>query len=112
GGAALTRHYCETTLRETYESGKVYFGRDAFEGLRIMDCVAGGRLESLDEEIEERLGKRAKADEVVERSRAAREGERLKKEREAAGAAAAEGEGGVGMAAPPQPPEGRSDVGD
>jgi 5-methyltetrahydrofolate--homocysteine methyltransferase len=84
GGAALTRHYCETTLRGTYTSGKVYFGRDAFEGLRIMDCLAGNRLDSLDAEIEERLSKRVKADEVVERSRAAREGERLQKEREQA----------------------------
>jgi 5-methyltetrahydrofolate--homocysteine methyltransferase len=84
GGAALTRHYCETTLRGTYTSGKVYFGRDAFEGLRIMDCIAGGATATLDADIEERLAKRAKADETVERSRAAREGQRLEAERELA----------------------------
>lgn len=92
GGAALTRHYCETTLRSAYTGGKVYYGRDAFEGLRIMDALAGGSLATLDSEIEERLGKRAAADETVERSRAAREGERLRRERES-------GSGG----APPTP---------
>ena len=100
GGAALTRHYCETTLRATYTSGKVYFGRDAFEGLRIMDALAGNTLTALDAEIEERLVKRAAADETVERSRAAREGERLRREREAQ-------EGGV---AAPAAPRVRSEV--
>jgi 5-methyltetrahydrofolate--homocysteine methyltransferase len=36
GGAALTRTYVERDLRETYE-GRVFYGRDAFEGLRTMD---------------------------------------------------------------------------
>lgn len=103
GGAALTRHYCETTLRDTYTGGKVYFGRDAFEGLRIMDCLAGGRLATLDAEIEERLGKRAKADEMVERSRAAREGERLRRERE-------EGASGVATLKPAARSEVKTDV--
>ncbi len=71
GGAALNRHYCETELRGTYTTGSVYFGRDAFEGLRVMDCLMGGKSSALEAEIEERLGKRAKAEEVVARSRAA-----------------------------------------
>jgi 5-methyltetrahydrofolate--homocysteine methyltransferase len=36
GGAALTRTYVERDLREIYE-GRVFYGRDAFEGLRTMD---------------------------------------------------------------------------
>ncbi|OFU63225.1 methionine synthase [Corynebacterium sp. HMSC14H10] len=36
GGAALTRSYVEDDLSELYH-GDVYYGRDAFEGLRIMD---------------------------------------------------------------------------
>ena len=36
GGAALTRTYVERDLRETYQ-GRVFYGRDAFEGLRTMD---------------------------------------------------------------------------
>src|SRR5487761_2307922 len=36
GGAALTRTYVERDLRETYE-GRVFYGKDAFEGLRVLD---------------------------------------------------------------------------
>ena len=36
GGAALTRRYVERDLREVYE-GRVFYGKDAFEGLRTMD---------------------------------------------------------------------------
>jgi 5-methyltetrahydrofolate--homocysteine methyltransferase len=36
GGAALTRSYVEKDLREVYE-GRVFYGRDAFEGLSVMD---------------------------------------------------------------------------
>src|SRR5207245_9127000 len=36
GGAALTRSYVERDLRDIYE-GRVFYGRDAFEGLRTMD---------------------------------------------------------------------------
>lgn len=38
GGAALTRHYCESHLRDLY-AGKVFYGKDAFEGLRTMRRV-------------------------------------------------------------------------
>ena len=69
GGAALTRHYAEGHLRSTYK-GKLYYGRDAFEGLRTMDHLVGGRLAAIDEEIAERLGKRSRAEEVIARSRA------------------------------------------
>ena len=36
GGAALTRNYVERDLREVYE-GRLFYGKDAFEGLRTMD---------------------------------------------------------------------------
>src|SRR5436190_21261257 len=36
GGAALTRSYVEQDLRKVYE-GRVFYGKDAFEGLRTME---------------------------------------------------------------------------
>ena len=36
GGAALTRSYVERDLREVYQ-GRVFYGRDAFEGLHTLD---------------------------------------------------------------------------
>ena len=36
GGAALTRTYVERDLREVYD-GRLFYGRDAFEGLRTME---------------------------------------------------------------------------
>ena len=69
GGAALTRHYCESHLRTIYK-GRVYYGKDAFEGLRTMDHLRTGSEQALNTEIEDRLGKRTAAEEVVARSRA------------------------------------------
>ncbi|MEM8757276.1 MAG: methionine synthase [Planctomycetota bacterium] len=69
GGAALTRHYAEGYLRGTYE-GSLYYGKDAFEGLRIMDLLASDRLGEIDNEVEERLTKRTAAEETVAKSRA------------------------------------------
>jgi len=39
GGAALTRTYVENDLRETYP-GPLFYGKDAFTGLRVMDRIA------------------------------------------------------------------------
>src|SRR5690606_22654665 len=36
GGAALTRSYVERDLRNVYE-GRLFYGKDAFEGLHVMD---------------------------------------------------------------------------
>ncbi len=69
GGAALTRHYCEGTLRNVY-NGPVFYGRDAFEGLSTMDRIVSDEMGTLDQEIEDRLGKRTKAEETIARSRA------------------------------------------
>jgi 5-methyltetrahydrofolate--homocysteine methyltransferase len=93
GGAALSRHYCESHLRPAY-GGKCYYGNDAFDGLRVMDHLVSGRAGVLDEEVESRLGKRAAAEEVVARSRAQRQ-----RELEAKGAACGAGRGERGGAA-------------
>jgi 5-methyltetrahydrofolate--homocysteine methyltransferase len=57
GGAALTRTYVERDLRTTYE-GRVFYGRDAFEGLRTMDRLmeikAGDEDPDFGREISER----------------------------------------------------------
>jgi 5-methyltetrahydrofolate--homocysteine methyltransferase len=47
GGAALTRTYVEKDLREVYE-GRLFYGKDAFEGLRVMDRLGEIRLGALD----------------------------------------------------------------
>jgi 5-methyltetrahydrofolate--homocysteine methyltransferase len=64
GGAALTRHYAESHLREIYE-GPLYYGKDAFDGLRICEHLAEDRLASIDDEIDARLTKRAEVEEKV-----------------------------------------------
>ncbi|MCP3905947.1 MAG: methionine synthase [Planctomycetes bacterium] len=84
GGAALTRHYAETHLRGVYE-GPLYYGRDAFDGLRICEHLAEGDLGRLDVEIDERVRKRA----------ALTRGGEAKREREKAGS---DGEAGAGVA--------------
>lgn len=41
GGAALNRAYVESDLRTAYTTGPVYYGQDAFMGLRIMEELTG-----------------------------------------------------------------------
>jgi 5-methyltetrahydrofolate--homocysteine methyltransferase len=68
GGAALTRHYCESHLRSIYR-GQCFYGKDAFDGLRTMDCIMAGQLEALGREIQERLGKRSRAEQTIVQER-------------------------------------------
>jgi 5-methyltetrahydrofolate--homocysteine methyltransferase len=42
GGAALTRSYVERDLRDVY-SGRLFYGKDAFEGLHVMDRLGAIR---------------------------------------------------------------------
>ena len=42
GGAALTRTYVERDLREVYD-GRLFYGKDAFEGLHTMDTLMEGK---------------------------------------------------------------------
>ena len=64
GGAALTRHYAESHLREIYE-GPLYYGRDAFEALHICDHLAEGQLRTIDSEVDRRVARRAATAEKV-----------------------------------------------
>ncbi|MBC7835909.1 MAG: methionine synthase [Phycisphaerales bacterium] len=69
GGAALSRHYAESHLRAVY-SGQCLYGKDAFDGLRIMDHIVGGEVATLEREIHERQGKRSKAEELIVQTKA------------------------------------------
>ncbi len=71
GGAALSRHYCESHLRTLYD-GPLYYGKDAFDGLRICEALADDATDGLNAEIDRRLAKRAAVDARVS---AMREGE-------------------------------------
>ncbi len=102
GGAALTRHYCEGHLRSVYK-GEVFYGKDAFEGLSTMDLLVSGQAASLNAQINERIGKRTKAEETIARSRA--DQGRRQEAFEAGKQAATSGSGGVALAERP-----RSDV--
>ena len=88
GGAALTRHYAESHLRSTY-NGRLYYGKDAFDGLRICDFLASNKLDQLDQEIEARLTKRADVEEKIAATRARKVPE------------AGDGDGGVAVAVKP-----------
>ncbi len=70
GGAALSRHYAEGHLREQYE-GPLYYGKDAFDGLRIMNLIAEGRESELETEIAQRVSKRANAEKKAAKPRPA-----------------------------------------
>jgi 5-methyltetrahydrofolate--homocysteine methyltransferase len=59
GGAALTRTYVERDLREVYD-GRLFYGKDAFEGLHTMDALMDGkRTGVLDPEFGRAPGGRA-----------------------------------------------------
>src|SRR4051794_6416012 len=49
GGAALTRSYVERDLRNVYE-GRLFYGKDAFEGLHVMDRLGAVRRGALDDD--------------------------------------------------------------
>ena len=57
GGAALSRHYCESHLREVY-NGCVYYGKDAFEGLSLCEAIIQEQHGQLNAEIDRRLASR------------------------------------------------------
>ena len=102
GGAALSKHYCESHLRSIY-NGKVYHGRDAFEGLRIMDMLKEGKADTLEEEIEERLGKRADSEKKVAAMKEKKAAEKAAAEPVGAGAGSGGGGGDAGGDVPDEP---------
>ncbi len=75
GGAALTRTYVERDLRKTYD-GRLFYGKDAFEGLRVLDRLgairAGTEPDDPDwgREVLERAGVRTPADALAAASTA------------------------------------------
>jgi 5-methyltetrahydrofolate--homocysteine methyltransferase len=46
GGAALTRQYVEEDCVKAYESGRVAYARDAFDGLHLMDRIVSGGFDA------------------------------------------------------------------
>ncbi len=48
GGAALTRSYVERDLRDVYD-GRLFYGRDAFEGLHTMDRLMAMKASGVDD---------------------------------------------------------------
>ena len=69
GGAALTRTYVERELRESHD-GRVFYGKDAFEGLRVMNRLvelkdSGEHDETFGREISERRVPRRSRDEAL-----------------------------------------------
>jgi 5-methyltetrahydrofolate--homocysteine methyltransferase len=65
GGAALTRTYVERDLREIYD-GRLFYGRDAFEGLRTMDRLVELKKSG---ESDAEFGREISAKNVPKRSR-------------------------------------------
>ena len=65
GGAPLSRHYAESHLRSVY-NGQLYYGKDAFDGLRICNVLADGNKGALAAEIDLRLAKRASVEARVQ----------------------------------------------
>ena len=60
GGAALTRNYVEEECVAAYNGGRVAYARDAFDGLSLMDKLAGGELDSYLGAIQSRRGGKAR----------------------------------------------------
>jgi len=60
GGAALTRKYVEDELRPLYR-GPLYYAKDAFDGLRLMQQIAAERHPSADAETRQRAAALAAA---------------------------------------------------
>ncbi len=46
GGAALTRRYVEDDLKSIYK-GRLFYAKDAFDGLHTMDALTGGKGEAV-----------------------------------------------------------------
>jgi 5-methyltetrahydrofolate--homocysteine methyltransferase len=57
GGAALTRDYAEDDLANLY-TGPLLYCKDAFDGLHMMDAIAGGEVAAVRQQQRERAEKR------------------------------------------------------
>src|SRR5277367_2822389 len=54
GGAALTRRYVEDDCVKAYDSGRVAYARDAFDGLALMDRIVGNDFDGYLTEVKEK----------------------------------------------------------
>lgn len=54
GGAALTRAYVEEDCVEAYGTGRVAYAQDAFDGLDLMNKIAGKQFDAYLEEVKKR----------------------------------------------------------
>src|SRR5271169_6459363 len=52
GGAALTRRYVEDDCVKAYDSGRVAYARDAFDGLALMDRIVGNDFDGYLTEVQ------------------------------------------------------------
>ncbi|HYM73938.1 MAG TPA: methionine synthase [Stellaceae bacterium] len=60
GGAALTRRYVEDDCVKAYDSGRVAYARDAFDGLALMDRVVGNDFDGYLAEVQKKNAGRPK----------------------------------------------------
>ena len=60
GGAALTRRYVEEDCVKAYDSGRVAYARDAFDGLALMDRIVGNDFDGYLAEVQEKSAGRPK----------------------------------------------------
>jgi len=60
GGAALTRRYVEEDCVQAYDSGRVAYARDAFDGLALMDRIVGNDFDGYLAEAQEKNAGRPK----------------------------------------------------
>src|SRR3974390_3376855 len=65
GGAALTRTYVERELREAHD-GRVFYGKDAFEGLSVMNRLTDMRRTG---EVDDSFGREVSTRRVPRRAR-------------------------------------------
>lgn len=88
GGAALTRHYAEGHLKQSY-NGELFYCKDAFEGLHTMDRIGARDTSPLHEAARNRMAKRSDAEKTIAESKAlkARAEQRFDTDRAAASTA-------------------------
>ncbi|MEQ1704684.1 MAG: B12-binding domain-containing protein, partial [Rickettsiales bacterium] len=67
GGAALTRAYVEEDCVEAYGAGRVAYAQDAFDGLDLMNKIAGGQFDSHLEDIKKRKHNRPSSSKAKQR---------------------------------------------
>ncbi len=60
GGAALTRRYVEDDCVKAYDSGRVAYARDAFDGLALMDRIVGNDFDGYLAEVQQKNAGRPK----------------------------------------------------